>query len=511
MSSARIRPSSGAPLGILRTPPAAADPRGTRSELAPAAVGEARELAPSSALETVLPRSHSEGDGATAGSGFDAFVHHPATRAAFVGLAGFSALAGTASAATAADASPVRAEAPQDARATAKYRGIVYVGMNETSSYEVEALRGKVGYNGVKYISPSKVQDTVELKGVTYDLGTPEGRSGFVAGLGITGDRAAALESLLQSQGADGRDELAKLVIVYDQAERGDRYIERLVFSGHSVGSGVWGDGNGSLNWSNLQKLSLVFPKAAGQVQDLALAACYSGGESTMDKYREMFPNVKTIWAYDGSAPGAVSGAIPHLTRWERATRGDQTDKLARGLAEHTRKGENVAVWTVSKGYDNGEVAAPLASVMAQYDNTKTEVAQYFSGEKVIESPYGNSLRTHYNNIQRLLGRGDLAADQRASLEGERDQTIRLLYFKNVSGFFQAVHGGDVQSAFAELGLEAPDFSKLSRAEAMAKIAEFEAKYGEKDSPSSNLDYVHGLLTEGLRDLSASRIPEAWV
>ena len=427
-----------------------------------------------------------------------------------LGAVGIASLGGAVLHATPAMAA--RAEAvPQDPAATAKYKSIVYIGMNKHSSHEVSSLRRTVGYNGVKYIKSGATQDHINYKNVEYDLSTAEGRTGFVSALGLTGDRADALVSLLDSVGSKGRDEMAQLAVVFDQAERGDRYMERIVFSGHSVGSSVWGDDNGSLRWTQVGKLALIFPKAAGHVQDVMIAACYSGGENTMDKYRGIFPNVKTIWAYDGSAPGSYSGAVPHIARWERGTRGPRVDRLDRDSAEHTRKGEYVAVWTVADGYDNGDEASPIAQDRSAYTSTHSAVANFFSGETVVENSQTGPLRNHYNNIQRLLGRNDIEPTERTQLEGERDQVIRLLYWKNVSSFFQTVHGDAINTGFTELGLEAPNFTGMSRKDALSKIAEYNTALESADSPSSTAEYLGDLLNKGLKDLKPSFVPEAWI
>ncbi len=404
-----------------------------------------------------------------------------------------------------------RAAEPTDPAATAKYKNIVYIGMNHGSTHEVSSLRNIVGYNGVKYVKPGKTQDHIKYKSVEYDLSTEDGRSDFVSALGITGDRADAATKLLKDVGNKGRDEMAQLMIVFDQAERGDRFIERIVFSGHSVGSSVWGDDNGTLSWTNVGKLALIFPKGAGQVQDVLIAACYSGGQSTMDKYRTIFPNVKTIWAYDGSAPGAWSGAVPHIKRWERGTRGPAVDRLDRDVAEHTRKGEYVAVWSAADGYDNGEEPNALSADRAAYDSSADVVLDYLSGDSVVDNPQTGPLRTHYNRIQRLLGRNDLGAEERTQLEGERDQVIRTLYWKNVRSFFNTVHHDAINTGFSELGLEVPDFSKMSRKDAMAKVAAYNTALDSAESPSSTAVNLGDLLNKGLKDLSPSFVPEAWI
>ena len=222
------------------------------------------------------------------------------------------------------------------------------------------------------------------------------------------------MATVLSDTGEGARDEAAQLARIFREAETGKRTIERIVFSGHSIGSVIWGDGNGMLQFTTIGKLALVFPKAAAQVEDLMIAACYSGGESNMENYRAMFPNLKTAWAYDGSAPGSVSGAIPHILRWEKATRGPTADALKRTLAEGTRKGENVAVWTVTKGYNNGQPQMSLEDARKAWADGKDIVAGFQSGATVVDDPQSGPLRQHYNAIQRMLGRSDLPADERA-------------------------------------------------------------------------------------------------
>ena len=48
---------------------------------------------------------------------------------------------------------------------------------------------------------------------------------------------------------------------------------------------------------------------AASQVEDAFVTGCYSGGEVTMEQYRLILPQVKTIWASQGATPGALDPA----------------------------------------------------------------------------------------------------------------------------------------------------------------------------------------------------------
>lgn len=453
---------------------------------------------------TLPPARHRLGTSTSAGSLFGALHDSPAAKAVLIGAGGLS-LFGAAT----AHAAPVNAEATTTAAKGP--RSIVYVGMNKDSSYEVAGLRAKIGEGGVTYLTSSKTQDGLTLNGKSYDLTKPEGRSDYAAALGLPADRAAALAEILADTPEGARDEAAQLARTFREAEQGKRTIERIVLSGHGVGSGVWGDGNGTLSLSVVGKLTLLFPKAAAQVEDFMLAGCYSGGEGSMETYRAMFPNLKTAWAYTGSAPGSVSGAVPHILRWEKATRGSGSDALKRSLVDGTRKGENVAVWTVTKGYDNGQPQISLEEARGMYNSSAGIVAGYASGESVQDNPQSGPLRDHYNSIQRLLARSDLPATDRAQLEGERDFVIRLLFHKNVSTMFQATYGSSISAAFTELGLPTPDFAKLSRKDALAKIAEFDAKLAAKPSASAATKAMSTRLNDTLKSLKPAAVPPAWI
>jgi hypothetical protein len=496
--------------GIPRLPPhfGISTPPVSRPDGSPGEVGSTPSTNATDHFEEAPRHRVSDPDTSPANRGFwRNLVDQPAVRATLLGAGGLASVMGGLAAPAVASATPV---AMPDANEVAP-KSVVYVGMNEGAEHEVKELRKRLGHDGVTFVKPSKTQDHVRHDGVTYDLTEKSGVESFVSALGLTGETADALVDNISTQDDEGKDELAKLVILLNQAENGERTIERIVFSGHSVGSGVWGDNNGSLDWSHLKKTMEIFPKAARQVEDVLMAACYSGGHRSMDDYRAIFPNLKTIWAYDGSAPGAWSGAVPHIMRWERGTRGSSSENLDRDVAKHTRKGENVATWSVSTGYDNGKEPNPLNRDMGSYSDTKAYVDAFRSGETAVENTQRGPLRTHYNNIQRLLGRHDLADDVRSDLESERDFVIRLIYYKNVKTFFQDVHSSSINTGFSDVGMTPPDFSTMSRKDALAKISEFNSKYDATANPSDTATYLKDLLHRGLNELDSDYVPESWI
>lgn len=386
---------------------------------------------------------------------------------------------------------------------------IVLVGMNENSSIEVDLLRSRGAK--VNYIKDSGVDDQLAIGGKTYDLKTLEGATAFALTLGLPAEQTQAIATVIAEAGTDARDELAQIAQAWAPAEKGLPIPARMVFSGHHVGSTIWGDDNGSLRWTSIGALATAMPKAARSVEDLHIAACYSGGLASMEKFRAIFPNAKTIWAYDGSAPGGASGAIAHLRRWEQATQGTRAD-LDRKIAEGTRKGENVAVWSAEHGYLGKEPPKSLESVRADYTQRAQDFGYYFSGERPVENPQTGPLRELYNYTQRLLQHPELPASERPTLEAQRDRTIRLLFYStSIAPKFARAHGATIEQGFRALELEVPDFAKLTRAEAMAKISEFEAKVAATSNPPSEAVSLQALLVQGLKSLEPTFIPETWI
>ncbi len=402
---------------------------------------------------------------------------------------------------------------------------ILFVGMNEANRHEADALR-KRG-NKVTYIGDSFEDGKIRVRDAngrqqTYDLTTDEGIDRFAYSLGLSPEATAKIVEGLKMLEVDGRDEYAMLAREFAKAENGGPMPSRLVLSGHHTGSGVYGDNNGKLKWEAMEKLVEATPNAARRVEDLHLAACWSGGEDLVDRYRAMFPNLKTIFAYaytdrvrgdyaSGSAPGTWTGAIQHQAAWDRATRGGATN-LNRNIVDRYRKGENAAVWSIDGGYQSGTQRAPLDSLRQRLASLEASYPDYFSGRERIQSSQTGPVRDYYNALQRMLQHPDLPAAERGALEAKRDQAIRLIYFSStVAPRFQQHHRQAIDAGFRALGLTPPDFSRLSRAEALQKIDEFERAYRASANPPEAARQLLPLLTEGLRDLSPSRIPDAWV
>ncbi|MBI4817416.1 MAG: hypothetical protein HY791_14235 [Deltaproteobacteria bacterium] len=418
-------------------------------------------------------------------------LSRPSVRAVAIGASGLAGLVGAAQSQAATVAPPTT----------------VFLGMNPGASHESSELASRV-QGQLRVLRPATQQDKIAINGRSFDLAQAPDRVAFGRALGLSAERAEALGKVLEQAGENAKDEVAQLAQTFRDAEAGRIQMSRLVLSGHSVGMGVWGDSNGTLTFDILGKLTQLFPRGAEQVKHLAFSACYTGGGSGVLKYQEIFPKLESVWAYDGSAPGSYSGAVPHLLRWENATREGAT-RLDRDLAKNTRKGENVAVWTKARGYDNGKPDAQLALVKASYEQSREVVERFRSGEESVSDPTQGPLRQHLDRIQGLLARTDLDADFRSTITTERELVVRLLGYKNIAGMFQTLNGAEIQLQFTAQNLPVPNFTTLSRKAALTTIAEYQAKLGESPAPRARA--LLEKLDKTLVELSPEAVPAGWI
>jgi hypothetical protein len=139
--------------------------------------------------------------------------------------------------------------------------------------------------------------------------------------------------------------------------------------------------------------------------------------------------------------------------------------------------------------------------------------AGHFSGDSAVTDTQNGPLRRYYNDVQATLQHTDMPASERPALELRKEQTIRLLYFtKTVAPNFQKHHAASIAAGYGAVGMTPPDFSTLSRKDALAQIASFEAKVNGlgQNAPASARSLL-GQLTNGLRDLHPSAIPPTWI
>ena len=261
---------------------------------------------------------------------------------------------------------------------------------------------------------------------------------------------------------------------------------------------------------SDVVALANAMPKAASQIEDLHIAGCYSGGQTEVAEWQKGFPNLRTFWAYDETAPDAHKGATGHQAAWDRQTRG-ATASLDRRAVRGQRHANSVLTWSLNNGHEGG-ASGPLSTARSNYRRSGAQYDAYFNGDRVQTNTHQGTLRDHYNDLQALSRHPDLPASERPGFLARRDQTIRLIYYKKaIAPKFQANHGDAINKGYAALGMTAPNFSSMSRKDALAQIAAFEAKLARTPDAPAEARNLLPLLTEGLRDLNPSRVPFAWI
>ncbi len=393
---------------------------------------------------------------------------------------------------------PEQPEHPKPAPARSRRDDIVVLAMNEGGRREIAALREVAHVDAI-------------LDEPVLDLRTREGIADHVARLGLSPDAAAQVTATLSRADPLARDELAQLASRWAEVERGRPGAGRLLLSGHSVGHVLFGEENGALHFDELGELARAMPRAAAAVEDLHLAACYTGFESGVERFRAFFPNLKTVWAYAQSAPGSDSGAIAHQRRWEAATRGAGT-QLDREVARGTRKGESVAVWTRTQGYAGPGLLRALPDALAEVRAGAATVERHRLGVEQVADPQRGELRAHYARLQAALAHPALPAAEQRELEIQRDLVIRLLFYgAAVAPRFQAIHAAQLRRGYAAVRREPPDFGRLTRAEALTEISRFEREVRATRGGDPRTAAALRLLQEGLRDLQPALIPLGWL
>jgi hypothetical protein len=382
---------------------------------------------------------------------------------------------------------------------------ILFVGMRRETQGEAQALSAR-GAGRFNVTNIGSTDNSITVGSQTYDLSTNAGVRSFADSLGLPQAQADRVNDAILSNPTDGRAELGQLAVVLARGENGGTIPSRLVLSGHHAGGQFFGD-RGHLSDRSLQDLARAMPRGAAQIEDLHLAGCYSYGRAQLDAWREAFPSLQTAWGYNHTAPAAGSGAETHEAQWEAATRG-RVGVLNRSTARGTSVDSEVIVWSQQGGFQSANPPGTLADARARVSNDQAAFDSAFSGATRITDAHSGPVRDYYSNLNDLLDRSDLPANERPALEQKRDQAIRLLYYPDISKGFQSTQGATVAAGYTAAGRTAPDFSKLSRADANREINDFLTRTQGSADPA--VLAARSRLTE-LRDLTPSAIPLNWI
>jgi len=385
----------------------------------------------------------------------------------------------------------------------ASQNDLVYMGLGTGAGHEVEKMEGRVREGITDIRQQGKKGDTTVLtEHGLVDVGSREGVKKFLNGMPLEKSQKKSLAKTFSQLDEHAKDEAAQLVQILQQADKGERQMERVVLSGHSNGTELWGDDNGGISFSQLAQIAKQFPDAAAQVEDLMLSACNSGGEALIGQYRKIFPKLKTIWAYSDSAPGAASGAVTHMKIWEKATRGKGTQTLDPTKAKRTRKGKNVATWSEEEGY-KGQEQRDIHQVLDEIGEMEDSYQAFLTGQREVKSTANGPMRSYYRLLNEALGNPALPSGEKAALQRRKAIALRVLFFKLVRKKFWEAHHETISSAYQGANLPVPKFPRLGRGDAIQAVHKLKSAGGDSGAVE--------LLQSGIIDLSPKVIPTSWI
>lgn len=342
---------------------------------------------------------------------------------------------------------------------------ILYVGMNGASAGVESAALAR---SGAKVSTVARHDgSTITCGGRRFDLANDAECDAFARSLAsknhLPPTTTTAITKALLANPPGGRDELAGIAKVFAEGEAGKAIPSRIVLSGHSDGKIVYG--NDAITYGAVRALGAAMPKAAAQIEDIHISGCFTNHQVEDNaSWRQAFPNLKSMWGYAGFAPAAPTG---HLQTWERTTRGRADGDPNRGI-------RGVATWASHAGV-KGSDAIPLARLQELRPEADARFDGFVSGADRVRSAQDPRAFNDYQTYRSLSLRPEYTSTERAGFAARANalQFVRH-YESGVRTEFARAHGATVFAGLRSVGLPGADFSKLTRAEAMATIRAFE-------------------------------------
>lgn len=358
----------------------------------------------------------------------------------------------------------------------------LFMGLNpEAKGVEYSTLKSQTGAASLVNASgDDRHQDQVKAGGQWASLDEGTGLDRALSLLpNLPREKADEIIRFLSTAADKTKDEMFNMIQHLWAVQTGKAVLKRLVLSGHSSGGSLWGGHEaeyGIMSYSQIYQLFSLFPRAAGQVEDLAFSACFSGMQGNMGKYREVFPNLKTIWGYAHFSPSAATGSTRHLSQWEKGTRGHQAaganqarERVARGSGP---RDQNVAIWSIEDGYQTNVGGAQMSTqtLRASIQGHQADYDVAMSDGTINMS----ALNDLYASLQSLVrGHGDELGDELQHFQTMLMQVLFLRNWASITGEFAAVHGAAAKAGYDEAGSTMPRWVGMSRAEVISAYQSF--------------------------------------
>jgi hypothetical protein len=377
---------------------------------------------------------------------------------------------------------------------------ILYVGMNNADP-EIAALLGR--YRPGSPVSVTVVKGTAEETATaiggstTYDLTTDAGMDALAAALVPDAAKRPSLAAIFKRAADGDRDDLAHVAKVYSDTESdGKDRMTRVVLSGHSGGSGVFG-GAGEVYFQALVDLADVFPRAANQVKHLMVAGCHTGDEGTiLDYYVKAYPSLLTVWAWWDVCPTGP-GAAKAIEKWA-------------GLTEHgetalRRQSGGIATWSggTYQGSRSGEASVTIVLDSIQADDARFQ--EYFDGTRADPSPHGGWLEAYYIRVLAAAARPDVTGPDRVSMDIRRQRALRLRFWPDLTKNYWAKYGAVIAKGYGTGAV--PNYASLSRKDALKAISDFPAVSTAAVPDKS----AAAVLLDGLKNLDPALLPDSMI
>jgi hypothetical protein len=366
----------------------------------------------------------------------------------------------------------------------------------------------KAGMSRGDYGSVDLDQADANLKTAIDSLGLPADVAENV--LGAIKDNAKAQ--------LYGRDELFNLARIWAEAEKGGDIPDRFMLSSHHTSHWYGDDDYGDVKEGAFNALAKAMPKAADQVRHVGLFGCFTAGMNRVEEFQEMFPNMKSLWFYEGISAGAGNGSVFHMKEWDLATMGNKSfdealDTLATRYAGF--RGKAAAAWSVNEGYIGDQFNRSVGELRNRVQTTGADYGSYFDGS--LDLPYETStgpVREYYRSLQHLSMHPELPDAERSQLQNDISQVIRLVFYrKMIRPKLGEHHGAMINRALDKVGLPHLDLENPGGDDVRKKDLDLIAQFESASAGSSDPDVVQArrLLLEGLRDLDDEVIPNSWV
>lgn len=306
------------------------------------------------------------------------------------------------------------------------------------------------------------------------------------------------------------REQLAQVMRWFNQAEKGEITLERIVLSGHSNGVELWGEARADdtskpgklLMQRDLQALVDTFPKAAAQVQDIMFSACFSINAVLI--VTDLFPNLQTCWSYKGFSPDVKQGSGKHIEKWARATEGEGT------LHKRDKQG-NSALWTRADGFVVGDPAAaavgPLFTEVARgwADVVLPMVRGDRDADKAVLDPI-------YIKLQDVAAHPGADSGMRATINEAMPVVLRLRFWAtHVRERFGQEYAAELGPAYQALGLQQPSWAGLTRPALKKHLGELDKAYEAHPDQAAAKATLQKLVRRGLYRLESDVIKTDWI